>query len=134
MTSRSAERDLPPADRTVVRSRSEEASGGRLPRDQRALLVVIDGPDLGLEREVDRIPFTIGRQGADLTIADPSVSRVHATLTVEGGRFVLRDQQSTNGTFVEGERVAETALVHGVKLRLGDTTLQFVLEPRKPRR
>ncbi len=134
MTPHASERDRPPADRTVVLSRSEGAAGGRLPRDQRILLVVIDGPDLGLEREVDKSPFSIGRQGADLTIADPSVSRVHATLTVEGGRFVLRDQQSTNGTFVEGERVAEATLAHGVKFRLGDTTLQFVLEPRKPRR
>ncbi len=125
---------MPAGDRTVVRSRGEEAAGGRLPRDHRALLVVIDGADLGLEREVDRTPFTIGRQGADLTIADPSVSRIHATLTVEGGRFVLRDQRSTNGTFVDGERVDEATLTHGVKLRLGDTTLQFVLEPRRSRR
>ncbi len=122
---------MTPPDQTIIRSRGRGDQGGRLPRDQRAVLIVIDGPDLGLEREVDRVPFTIGRQGADLTVADPSVSRLHATLTVEGSRFVLRDRQSTNGTFVEGERVEEATLAHGVKFRLGDTTLQFVLESRK---
>jgi S-DNA-T family DNA segregation ATPase FtsK/SpoIIIE len=122
---------MTPPDQTIIRNRGAGDQGGRLPRDQRALLIVIDGPDLGLEREVDRLPFTIGRQGADLTVPDPSVSRLHATLTVEGGRFVLRDRQSTNGTFVEGERVEEAILAHGVKFRLGDTTLQFVLESRK---
>lgn len=122
---------MTPPDQTIIRSGGGGDQGGRLPRDQRAVLVVIGGPDLGLEREVDRVPFTIGRQGADLTVADPSVSRLHATLTVEGGRFVLRDRQSTNGTFVDGERVEEATLGHGVKFRLGDTTLQFVLEPRK---
>lgn len=120
--------DVP--DQTIVRSAGRGEGSGRLPRDKRAVLVVIEGKDLGLEREVDHVPFTLGRQDADLTIADPSVSRVHATLTVENGRFVLRDQKSTNGTFVEGDRVEEATLTHGTRVRVGDTTLQFVLERR----
>lgn len=117
-------------DQTIIRSTGGGEGGGRLPRDKRVLLVVIDGPSLGLEREVDHVPFSLGRQGADLTIADPSVSRLHAVLVLDGGRFVLRDQKSTNGTFVEGDRVEEATLSHGVRFRLGDTTLQFVLERR----
>jgi S-DNA-T family DNA segregation ATPase FtsK/SpoIIIE len=117
-------------DQTIVRSAGSGEGSGRLPRDKRVVVVVIDGPSLGLEREVDHVPFSLGRQDADLTIADPSVSRLHALLVVEGGRFVLRDQKSTNGTFVEGDRVEEAALSHGVRFRLGDTTLQFVLEKR----
>lgn len=117
-------------DQTIIRSAGGGDAGSRLPRDRRAALVVVGGPDLGLEREVDRVPFTLGRQDADLTIADPSVSRHHATLTLEGGRFVLRDQKSTNGTFVDGDRVEEAILAHGTKFRLGDSTLQFVLEKR----
>ncbi|HEX7127395.1 MAG TPA: FHA domain-containing protein [Thermodesulfobacteriota bacterium] len=117
-------------DRTVIRSAGGGEEGGRLPRDKRVVLVVIDGPSLGLEREVDHVPFSLGRQGADLTLADPSVSRLHALLVLDGGRFVLRDQNSTNGTFVEGHRVEQAALSHGVRFRLGDTTLQFVLEKR----
>ncbi len=121
---------MTPPDQTIIRSAGGGDGGSRLPRDKRAVLVVIDGPDLGLEREVTRVPFTLGRQGADLTVADPSISRLHATLSVEGGRFVLRDQKSTNGTFVDGDRIEEAILTHGVKFRLGDTTLQFVLEKR----
>jgi S-DNA-T family DNA segregation ATPase FtsK/SpoIIIE len=120
-------------DQTIVRSGGGGGEGGRLPRDKRVVLVVVGGPAMGSEREVDKVPFTLGRQGADLTVADPSVSRLHATLTVEGGRFVLRDQKSTNGTFVDGGRVEETTLTHGTKFKLGDSTIQFVLEPRKGR-
>lgn len=120
-----------PPDQTIIRSGGGAEGASRLPRDRRAVLVVVEGPDLGLEREVDRVPFTIGRQGADFTVNDPSVSRVHAAVVAEAGRFVLRDQKSTNGTFVDGGRVEEAALVHGTKFRLGDTTLQFVLESRK---
>jgi S-DNA-T family DNA segregation ATPase FtsK/SpoIIIE len=120
-----------PHDQTIIRSGGGGGDAGRLPRDKRVVLVVIGGPAMGAEREVDRVPFTLGRQGADFTVADQSVSRLHAMLTVEGGRFVLRDQKSTNGTFVDGERIEETTLTHGSKFRLGDTTVQFVLEPRK---
>ena len=120
-----------PVDQTTIRSGGGAEGGSRLPRDRRAVLVVIEGPDLGVEREVTRVPFTIGRQGADLTVNDPSVSRLHAAVVVEGSRFLLRDQKSTNGTFVDGGRIEEATLVHGAKFRLGDTTFQFVLEPRK---
>jgi pSer/pThr/pTyr-binding forkhead associated (FHA) protein len=118
------------SDRTIIRSGGGAEGPGRLPRDKRVVLVAVGGPDLGAEREVDRVPFSLGRQGADFTIADPSVSRLHATLSLEGGRFVLRDQRSTNGTFVDGERVEEATLAHGAKFRVGDTTLQLVLEKK----
>lgn len=118
-------------DQTVIRSGGGAEGASRLPRDRRAVLVVVEGPDLGLEREVGRVPFTIGRQDADLTVNDPSVSRLHAAVVVEEGRFVLRDQKSTNGTFVDEGRVEEATLAHGTKFRLGDTTFQFVLEARK---
>jgi hypothetical protein len=56
--------------------------------------------------------FTIGRDGAcDLLIEDTSVSRWHARLVHEDGRWLLSDSGSTNGTRVNGWRVRQPVLV-----------------------
>ena len=48
----------------------------------------------------------IGREGCDITLADPDVSRRHARVTPRGDTVVVEDLGSTNGTFVNGERIA----------------------------
>jgi transcriptional regulator with GAF, ATPase, and Fis domain len=63
---------------------------------------------------------------ADLQLPVPAVSRQHAELTRERGGWVLRDRQSTNGSFVDGHRIAEARLEHGQELRFGDAILKFV--------
>ncbi len=68
----------------------------------------------------------IGRSnedGADLVLADPLVSRVHAELRREGGSWVVIDLDSKNGVFVDGVRVASAVLRDGSVLRLGTTVL-----------
>jgi phosphoserine phosphatase RsbU/P len=65
-------------------------------------------------------PFTIGRRETnDLRLAGSEVSRDHAEIVVEGGRFVVRDRSSRYGTFVNGEPASERPLQHGDKIRLG---------------
>ena len=54
---------------------------------------------------LDHTPFSIGRKmEKDLAIADPRVSRDHALLLSENGKFFVQDQGSKHGTFVNGER------------------------------
>ncbi len=57
---------------------------------------------------VDAFPFTIGRSRAnDLVVSAPSVSSRHLRLDTEGdAKLLVTDQESTNGTFIDGERVA----------------------------
>ena len=51
--------------------------------------------------------MTIGRDSTnEITINDAEVSRRHARLTFQGGKYVLEDLGSTNGTFVNGQRLA----------------------------
>jgi hypothetical protein len=71
--------------------------------------------------------LVIGRAwGCDLTLDDPTVSARHAALTVVGGRCVLRDNGSRNGTFVNGWRVVDEIVVRpGDVVRFGGST--FVL-------
>jgi pSer/pThr/pTyr-binding forkhead associated (FHA) protein len=62
----------------------------------------------------------------DLVIPDESVSTTHAKLQRREGVWVLVDLDSTNGTFVDGERVkGETPLSPGVTVRFGDISLVF---------
>jgi sigma-B regulation protein RsbU (phosphoserine phosphatase) len=57
---------------------------------------------------LDHSPFSIGRKmEKDLAIADPRVSRDHALIVSESGKFYVEDQGSKHGTFVNGERVEQ---------------------------
>lgn len=56
-----------------------------------------------------KLPFTIGRsETADHTVYSGKVSKEHATIDVTDGRYAVRDLDSTNGTFVNGERTTTT--------------------------
>src|SRR5205814_8961599 len=73
--------------------------------------------------------FNIGRADYnDIVLPDPSVSTAHAKLQRREGVWVVVDLDSTNGTFVDGERVkGESPLAPGALLRFGD--MQLVFEP-----
>ncbi len=65
---------------------------------------------------------TIGREGCDVNLMDPEVSRRHATVRGEGNALAIEDLGSTNGTFVNDQRIsAVTALRDGDVVRLGNT-------------
>ncbi|MBX3186350.1 MAG: sigma 54-interacting transcriptional regulator [Labilithrix sp.] len=70
-------------------------------------------------------PALVGQSPAcDLRLADPEVSRRHLEAFVHGGKLVVRDLQSTNGTFVDGIEIVEARLAGGEEVRLGSTTLR----------
>jgi pSer/pThr/pTyr-binding forkhead associated (FHA) protein len=58
-----------------------------------------------------------------VVLADPRISRHHAHAAYRDGRWILRDLESTNGTFVNGARVGRCQLRPGDLLRLGRTDL-----------
>lgn len=72
--------------------------------------------------------FIIGRspEYADFCLNDPAVSRMHAMIYEAGGQFMLKDMDSTSGTFVNNKRITERKLSPGDKLLLGSTSLEFV--------
>jgi hypothetical protein len=68
----------------------------------------------------------IGRSsGCQLVLADDTVSRRHAELRVEDGRWLLRDLGSSNGTWVNGRRVMEAEVRPGDVLHLGGAELRL---------
>jgi hypothetical protein len=64
----------------------------------------------------------------DLVLADGRVSRHHGQFTARQGALVYTDLGSTNGSLVNGERVAEVALGPGDVVQLGDSTLTLLAE------
>src|SRR5581483_8956231 len=82
---------------------------------------------------LDHTPFTIGRKmEKDLAIADPRVSRDHALIISENGKFYVEDQGSKHGTFVNGERVQRKLLERNDRLEFGARdTIYAVFHPRQ---
>jgi pSer/pThr/pTyr-binding forkhead associated (FHA) protein len=82
----------------------------------------------GLEVVIDRDWMVIGRgRGADLVIADATISRAHAAIAFDGERFFLQDLGSTNGTRVNGKRETRVRLQDGDELQLGKLRLRVAL-------
>jgi pSer/pThr/pTyr-binding forkhead associated (FHA) protein len=70
-------------------------------------LVVRTGPNPGMVFDLTKEITTLGRDVAnDIVLGDPEVSRQHSRITRTPGGYVLEDMGSTNGTFVNGERLA----------------------------
>ncbi len=67
----------------------------------------------------------IGRDPTNpILIDDPLASRVHATLWEEGGKLFVRDEKSSNGTFVNGKRIQETRLRPRDQIQIGNSVFQ----------
>jgi len=80
----------------------------------------------GLEVPIDRDRFVVGRGvDADLAVAEPTISRLHAAFEREGDGFVLQDLGSTNGTRVNGKREMRARLRDGDEIELGRLQLKL---------
>ena len=91
-------------------------------------LVVKAGPTPGAAFDLTKEVTLMGRDVTnDISLGDPEISRQHARLTRTPGGYVLEDLGSTNGSFVNGERmVAPRVLASGDLLGLGENvTLSF---------
>ena len=92
------------------------------------MLDVLQGPDRGMKYALpDDEPQLIGRSSEALPLTDTTVSRRHAELTPDDGRWFLRDLESSNGTFINGERISgdRVELSPGDQIRCGSTLMVF---------
>jgi pSer/pThr/pTyr-binding forkhead associated (FHA) protein/ribosomal protein S27AE len=129
------------ADETVVISPMPSFARADAPNVQSKALEVTENPDLppGVEvsltvttgAEINKT-FTmskaravIGRKGADFALNDPEISRHHCLVEVREGFVNLKDLDSTNGTFLEEERIRAAVLQHGSEFRVGSSTIRL---------
>ncbi|MFB0546931.1 MAG: FHA domain-containing protein [Anaerolineae bacterium] len=97
------------------------------PQRPRATLTIRGGAQGGTTFALNKDMIYIGRQpGNDVVISDPEVSRHHARLIWDGTRFVIRDLESANGTFVNGARITSPCGLHdGDVISLGEQDLSY---------
>ena len=91
-----------------------------------AKLVVLSAGMTGRTHELKADKTTIGRvEDNAFQIAEPSVSSHHCEVLLRGGEVVVRDLNSTNGTYISGEKVTESVLKTNQILRLGQIELRL---------
>jgi pSer/pThr/pTyr-binding forkhead associated (FHA) protein/subtilisin family serine protease len=102
-------------------------------------LPLIQPVDLGRLTAIGEAPIplragtiTLGRGSEnDVVLSSPNVSRRHAQIACKDGRCGVEDLGSSNGTFVDGERVSRATLRPGCRLRLGDVVLAYDAPDRR---
>jgi sigma-B regulation protein RsbU (phosphoserine phosphatase) len=77
---------------------------------------------------LNHTPYTVGRKvDRDLVIADPRVSREHASIVAENGEFFVVDLGSKHGTFVNGEKVDRHKLQRNDRLEFGARDIAYLI-------
>jgi len=95
-------------------------------------LEVVGGPQQGTVFTLEEGPCTIGRSmGNEVIIYDDKVSGRHASIARSAGKLILRDMNSTNGTFLNGLPVDAAVIKNNDQVRMGDTEMIFhCMEPQ----
>lgn len=94
-------------------------------------LVVLSEGMNGRSYELTTVLTTIGRlEDNSFQIPEPSVSSHHCEVMLRGTEILIKDLNSTNGTFVNGQRIVDEAIVHpGQIIRLGQIEFRMEGDP-----
>ena len=92
-----------------------------------AYLTILTGSRAGTNFPLDARRTTLIGRGTDchISLADPLCSRVHAMLSATPDGWVIRDDNSRNGTMVNGQKVDEATVMDGHTIRVGSTEFEF---------
>src|ERR1700755_942014 len=114
-------------ERTMFVTRAQLFEAARAADPMAHYLVVLEGTAPRKRLEIGTEPITIGRGMTQTLICDDrDVSRQHARVIVVDGVVTVEDLNSTNGTFVDEERIAGAApLKDGARIRLGGQLLKY---------
>jgi pSer/pThr/pTyr-binding forkhead associated (FHA) protein len=89
-------------------------------------LVLLSAGMTGRTHDLKADKTTIGRvEDNQFQIAEPSVSSHHAEVLLRGNEVIVKDLNSTNGTFINGEKITEAPLKPGQILRLGQVEIRL---------
>ena len=90
-------------------------------------LIVQTGPDSGHEYVLVKEVAVLGRhEQCDIVIVDPLVSRRHSQITCDGSYCTIEDLASTNGTFVNDQRLTQPRVLRsGDRVRVADCVLIY---------
>ena len=115
----------------VISQISPEGELLLIPAHTEISLKVLEGGEKGTTYPVSKPRFLIGRSNGDVNLNDGMISRVHCALEISAEGIVLKDLESTNGTFVDGQKITTATLTDGSTFRVGDHVLRLVVTTRK---
>ena len=93
------------------------------------VLVAISGPLFGRVSLIEDHTYRIGRSdGGNLVLADDAVSREHAVIVKKDDQFLLKDLHSTNGTYVNFNRIQEAVLLENDKISIGHSHFSIYIQ------
>jgi len=125
-------------DRTITLAKTDPLQDAIGPEDDvrvdlgdiqpgQAILVVRGGEDEGEYFELSAAVTSIGRsEESTITLEDITVSRQHSEIHHAGGRYIVRDAGSLNGTYVNQRRIDVSELQQGDELQVGKFRLVFL--------
>ena len=89
-------------------------------------LIIFIGKNSGKRHKLVRGKMTIGRSSqADITIKDDRISRIHCIIEWHGNTITIQDQASTNGIYVNSQKVDQAVLTPGIPLQLGHSIMKI---------
>ncbi len=106
---------------------SKAVSGGGLAPGKKYALIIVQGEEPGRVIPLEKSRITLGRADCDVSLKDPELSRQHALISIHGMNARLEDLGSTNGTFVDGERIESAELSDRSEFRIGFHEFVFVM-------
>lgn len=96
------------------------------PAEQQAVLCVAEGVDAGKRCIFGDNRVNIGRlENNEMTLTDGSVSRLHAYIVKEGGKHIIHDTRSLNGTYVNDVLIIKQMLRAGDVIKVGNTVIEY---------
>jgi pSer/pThr/pTyr-binding forkhead associated (FHA) protein len=101
-----------------------------LPQNQAITLRALEGNEKGTVYPVTKPRLTIGRANADIVIQDPLSSRVHCSIEISDQSVLLRDLESTNGTYVDDQPIQTVELSNGSVFRIGGHSFRLAITPK----
>jgi pSer/pThr/pTyr-binding forkhead associated (FHA) protein len=121
-------RKLPAEAAPAAPASRSSSSSGPATTSTASKLMITTGPKAGLEVPLGTEPLTIGRSSeSGLVIRDDYTSSHHARLVPRGGTWTIQDLDSTNGTFLGGERLGSSPVTVsiGTPIKVGATTFEL---------
>ncbi|ACY16720.1 sigma-54 interaction domain-containing protein [Haliangium ochraceum] len=92
------------------------------------IFMVIKGPDRGesVRLEEDQPVYFGSSPSCEMMLTDKTISRRHMSAQLSGNEVIVRDEGSTNGTFIQGSRFKEINIGFGAEVKLGRTVIKFL--------
>jgi diguanylate cyclase (GGDEF)-like protein len=116
-----------PTERETVITVVAKGLDDRAAPTGQACLVVFYGQNIGKRHFLDHTELVVGRSdSANIQVEQESVSRQHAKFVTREGRTVVYDLGSTNGTFINDERIHDAELRDGDLVRVGQTIFKYL--------